>query len=113
MIKVIFVAWTNMIDDNTVIYEDYPQTVSDAVQQLISALTEQNKADIKKTSKEELIDLHLGLGLWIRNNFGLWNHNQSLLNSCKLVAGYHQGQSIESDEASNVIVKALWETLQK
>lgn len=101
-----------MIDEHTVI-KDYPRTVSDAVQQLISALSEQNKADIKNTPEDELIDHHLGLGLWIRNNFGLWSHNQALLDSCKLVAGHHQSQSMEPDEASRIIVEALWETLQK
>ena len=102
-----------MIDENIVIYKDYPQTVSDAVQQLLSALSEQNKAEIRNTAEEELIDHHLGLALWIRNNFGLWSQNQSLLDSCKLVGGYHQGQTIEADKASSIIVKALWETLQK
>ena len=102
-----------MIDENIIIYEDYPETVTDAVNQLLTVLSDMDKEEIRTTSQKDLIDLHLGLGLWIRNNFGLWDHNQALMDSCKLVAGYHPMLTIQPDEASRIIVDSLWETLQK
>lgn len=39
--------------------------------------------------------LHFGLGMWIRNQFGLWPENQALKNSCALAAAREAGCSPE------------------
>lgn len=31
--------------------------------------------------KDELFQLHFGLGMWIRNNWGLWKGNKELLSN--------------------------------
>jgi len=60
-----------------------------------------------------LILEHFGLALWIRNNFGLWQGNEALLESCADFV--HEDRtwylSIHPDTASGVIVEALYERL--
>ena len=54
--------------------------------------------------EDELIDLHFGLGLSIRNSFGLHDANSKLLRDCG---------SDNPDDASAVIIKALWTKLKR
>ena len=50
-----------------------PQTLSEAVTRLKDILSEEDLDRIKKMGNEEdVITLHMGLGNWVRNNFGLW-----------------------------------------
>ena len=53
--------------------------------------------------EDELIRLHRGFGMWIRNNFGLWKGNKALL----METGKRH-----PDDASAVIITALWRTLR-
>ena len=59
------------------------------------------------SAEEELIArFNLGLGTYIRNAFGLWNYkNIDLLKACR-------SENIHPDEASKIILEALWERLQ-
>ena len=52
---------------------------------------------------DDLIDLHFTLGLWIRNNLGLWQGNDFLLAATG-------GQC--PDEASNTIIQLVWRRLR-
>jgi hypothetical protein len=54
--------------------------------------------------EDELISLRFGLGQHIRNAFGLWEGNDTLLRACG---------TADADEASMVILEALWERLQQ
>ena len=49
--------------------------------------------------KDDLINAHFGLGMWIRNNFGLWDGNTSLKEDA--------GQS-HPDSVALVIMERLW-----
>ena len=82
---------------------NYPKTVSEAVDILMHIMPEEELHKIKSSSEENLLFAHLGLGQFIRNNFGLWDENYELMHDC--------GVSNE-DDASNVIVKALWNKLR-
>ena len=55
-------------------------------------------------ARDQLGGLHFGLGMWIRNNLGLWNGNGALLQST--------GQT-DADDASMVIVVAVWDRLRE
>ena len=59
---------------------------------------------VKITQMEEgdLIGLHRSLGMWIRNNFGLWKGNKTLL---------QEAGKRDPDDASQVIVTSLWRSL--
>ena len=46
---------------------------------------------------------HMGMGTWIRNQFGLWHGNQKLFEAC----GGHP------DSASMVIIDAAWRCLRE
>jgi len=81
----------------------YPKTVEESVNLLLSTMSHENIEKLKNTPEENLILQHHALGTHIRNEFGLWKGNQGLLNSCGVA---------EPDDASGVIIKALWEKLR-
>ncbi len=85
----------------------WPKTVDEAVERLMAEISEEDKKTLMNTPERELIQYHFGLGMYIRNEFGLWQGNTDLLESC-CGGGYYQ----EPDEASSVIIKALWERLK-
>jgi len=60
--------------------------------------------------EENLIDVHFALGYQIRHEFGLWTGNDALLESCRILSG---DKNLHVDDASMLIVKALWEKVQK
>ena len=68
--------------------------------------------------KEELIDCHFALGMWIRNNFGLWQGNKELPVDCGKRQYGHLNLKIEEfpevhpDNVSGIIIEALWEKLR-
>ena len=80
-----------------------PTTVEEAVEVLLSQLDAQTKDRLRRDRREDLIGHHFGLGMWIRNNLGLWNHNHALLEDT--------GQE-HPDGVSMAIIEALWERLQ-
>jgi hypothetical protein len=82
----------------------WPKTVDEAVARVLTELTEIQKAEVRDTKEKDLISFHYSLGLMIRNEFGLWKGNKSLMADC---------QASDPDDASFVIVKAVWQKLQK
>ena len=105
----------------------WPRTVAEAVDRLLNKeLTEENIDKIRHMKKAELINLHhFGLGMWIRNNLGIVQGNIGLLEDCVKYAQAHvdsdpelrslaaQGGQMHEDDASGVIINALWERLQE
>ena len=59
---------------------------------------------------DELINLHINLGEYIRNEFGLWSGNDDLMLSCCKIA---KTDKIHEDTASTIIIEALWERLRE
>ncbi len=84
-------------------YNQWPVTVDQAVGVLLGMLPKDEADKIAAMSRDDLINLHFGLGAWIRNNFGLWAQNTALLENT--------GQS-HPDDAAGVIIEALWSRLQ-
>ena len=82
----------------------WPQTVDQAVGVLLGLLPDDEKTKIAAISQDDLAAVHLGLGTWIRNNFGLWSQNRGLLESARAQA---------PDNAAVVIIEALWRRLQE
>ncbi|MFZ4589387.1 MAG: DUF6794 domain-containing protein [Ignavibacteria bacterium] len=80
----------------------YPKTIEEAVDILSHIMLDEDKDLIKNMSEDDLIDLQFGLGMAIRNNFGLWAENYELIADCK---------AKDADGASSVIIKAFWKTL--
>lgn len=84
----------------------WPKTVGEAVDILLRDLAPEVKEKIRTTSRKDLIQFHFGLGMGIRNRFGLWQGNKDLAVSCGSV-------DIHPDSCSMKIIEALWEKLQQ
>lgn len=88
--------------------KQWPATIHEAVGVVIATLSDDDKARIAATSKPDLIGLHFGLGTWVRNNLGLWNGNDDLLQAIR-----EHDSSIHPDDASIMIVEAVWQRLRE
>jgi len=79
-----------------------PDTVSEAVDKLLLILSDDQKDEIRALKEDDLIDLHFGLGLAIRNAFGLHDLDSKLLADCG---------TKHPDDAAGVVVSKLWAKL--
>jgi hypothetical protein len=89
--------------------KDLPKTVDEAVKRLITELSLKDKTTISNMDEADLINLHFSLGRSIRNRY-LYPRNEKLLESCRQEA---MDKYLHWDEASRVIIKALWKRLRK
>jgi hypothetical protein len=90
--------------------EKRPQSVVEAVERLISSLPLKDKTTVANMSRNELPGLHLSLGGYIMNNFGLLSGNRELMKSCRAVS---KEVLRHEEDAVTVIITALWEKLQQ
>jgi hypothetical protein len=86
-----------------------PHSVDEAIARLKKILPLKDRAIIANMQPEELDHLRSGLGDYIKQNFGIYTGNMSLLQSCAELAGIVQPLP---EEACAVILKALWKDLQ-
>ncbi|MBF0118993.1 MAG: putative molybdenum carrier protein [Desulfobacterales bacterium] len=87
-----------------------PKTFKDATISLLSILTFGQKTKISRMTEYELHNISLSLAIYIRNEFKLWDGNESLLESCREVSG---DPDLDEEEASILIIKGIWEKLKK
>ena len=87
-----------------------PKTVEEAVDRLIGELSLKDRTTISNLTEDELINLHINLGEYIRNEFGLWFANKNLMASCCTIAKLDK---IHEDTASTIIIEELWERLRE
>ena len=85
-----------------------PKTVEEAVDRLIEELSLKDRTTLGNLTEDELSLLHINLGEYIRNEFGLWSGNEDLMTSCCFIA---KRDKIHEDEASSIIIKELWSRL--
>ena len=85
-----------------------PATLDEAVGVILATLEDKDLSEIAQMPFTELFSLHFGLGQWIRNNLGLWKANSPLM---KAIQEHTPG--IHADDASMVIIEALWHRLQE
>ena len=78
---------------------EHPKTVNEAVNRLLTILTDTDKEQIKASVKNDLIGFHFNLGKDIRNSFGLNSDNTILLDNRS------------ADDVSMGIIEELWERL--
>ena len=86
--------------------KEWSKTVDEAVAKILSEMPEKDRSRLKSTPEDDLINFHFGLGMFIRNEFGLWAGNKKLLNSCG-------SETMHPDDASTVITKAVWKKLNE
>ena len=82
---------------------DYPASIDAAVRLLQSMVPAEELDKITQMEEGDLIGLHRSLGMWIRNNFGLWKGNKALL---------QEAGKRDPDDASQVIITSLWRSLR-
>ena len=87
-----------------------PRTVDEAVDRLLSNMPLKDKTTVANMSQIELPNLHLTLGRYIMNNFGLLSGNRKLLKSCQSAA---KDVLQHEEDAVGIIIDALWEELQQ
>ena len=87
-----------------------PKTVGDAVKSLIANMPLKFKIDLSKMNEGELINLHFTFGVFIRNQFGLWDENTDLLNDCRKLSGI---TFMHPDDSAAFIIEELWKRLRK
>lgn len=88
--------------------KQWPATMEEAVGVLIAILPETETAKMAAMPESDLIHLHLGLGMWIRNNLGLWQGNDSLMQALRECQ-----PDIHPDDASMLIIEHLWRRLRE
>ena len=81
----------------------FPATVDEAVRLLTDLVPDDEQAGIAALLEADLVDLHFGLGKWVRNNLGLWSPDSPLLKAT--------GQT-NADDALDLIVRAFWQKLK-
>jgi hypothetical protein len=84
--------------------EDWPKTLDEAASRIIDQMKETDKKRARDISAEELAQFHMSWGMSIRNSFGLWKENDSLLRSCGVE---------HPDDASGVIIENVWRKLNQ
>jgi hypothetical protein len=87
-----------------------PKTVNDAIKRLIANMPLKFKVDLAKMDEGDLVNLHFTFGVFIRNQFGLWNENADLLNDCRKLSGI---DFMNADDAAAFIILELWKRLRK
>jgi hypothetical protein len=81
-----------------------PKTVPEAVDHMITALGRDERELIRTADEADLGQFRFGLGTGIREVFQLWHGNKDLLKSCG-------SENMHPDDATTVIVEALWRRL--
>ncbi len=99
-----------------------PQSIQETVGWLTLDLSQTAKDELASMPEDELIDHHFGLGAWIRRIFHLNGRhgNPQMLADYQKIHDAGDGDAPESDgmlnihpdDASMVIVRALWARLR-
>ncbi len=90
--------------------KNLPQAVDEAVDRLLVELSLRDKTKLVNTDEEDLLELHFSLGMYVRNDFGLWDENTELMESCRSLSGE---ANLHADDASFVIIRELWEKVRE
>ena len=95
----------NPTPDPTSKYKIYvPTNLEDAFGELKKMLHPELLKEMKEGSEQNMIQYHMGLGMWMRNNWGLWGGSR--------LAKYFNGIGIfHPDDMSGVILDSFWRHL--
>ena len=81
-----------------------PEDLESAFKELSSMLSPILIDEMKNNSEEDMIQYHRGLGMWLRNNWGLWGSSK-LSNYFKNIGINHP------DDMSGIILDSYWRKL--
>jgi hypothetical protein len=80
-------------------WKQYLMTTEEAVEEVLSHLSENDKLEIAQTTEDNLITLHFRLGMTIRNKMGIWSYSG-------------EGFPSQPDDISSTIIESLWDKLR-
>ena len=83
-----------------------PKDLNDCFFELERLLPNSEIGKIKNSTESEMIKYHLGLGMWIRNNWGLWRGSQ-------LSKWFNEKGIYHPDDMSGIILDSFWRHLNK
>ena len=93
----------------------WPKTIKNATERIIAQMSEEEKRTLRGTNKEELAKFYFGMGVYIRNKFGLFDGNDALMKACALSQHgevYNIFYGDDPDSAAGVIIEAVWKELK-
>lgn len=94
----------------TTLMGDFPQSVDEAVERLISELPLKNRVAIAKMNQRELSAIHVTLGPGIRERYGFWTGNKELMESCRIRSGKDK---FDIATGSAIIIDTMWARLKR
>jgi Circularly permutated YpsA SLOG family len=87
-----------------------PKTVDEAVDQIISDMTLEERVRMANFDKEELRVINYSLSVFIKNQLFMKDLNKELFESCLAVS---ENKNLNESTAALVIIEKLWEKLRK
>ena len=87
-----------------------PKTVDEAIDQIISDMSLEERVRMANFTKEELRVINYSLSIFIRNQLLMKDINKELFESCRMVSG---NKNLNEGTAALVIIEKLWEKLRK
>ena len=90
----------------------YPKSVDEAVDMLIEGLDKESIVNTKNLGKDEFRNIvHFGLGMYVRNHFGLNNGEAAELKED--IIKNSENFLLLTDDFSGVLMDHLWERIQR
>ena len=86
-----------------------PKTVDEAIEQIISDMSLEEKVRMANFDKEELRVINYSLSIFIRNQLFMKDINKELFESCLAVS---ENKNLNESTAALVIIEKLWEKLR-
>jgi hypothetical protein len=86
-----------------------PKTVDEAVDQMITDMTLEERVRMASFDKEELRVINYSMSIFIRNQLFMKDINKELFESCRMVSG---NKNLNEGTAALVIIERLWEKLR-
>jgi hypothetical protein len=74
----------------------------------MATLSDENKVRIAALAESDIFGLHFGLGMWIRNNLGLWQGNDALMQAIQ-----NRDPDVHPDDVSMLIIEDVWKRLRE
>jgi len=81
-----------------------PKDLDDALKQLDLLLGDMGRAEVQRAKESDMIQYHMGLGLWMRNNWGLWAGS-------RLAQYFNQIGIRHPDDMTGIIFDSYWRRL--
>ncbi len=89
---------------------DMPQTVYEAVEDILGDMDLSNKVALANLSEEDLIPLQLSLGLYIKEKLKIWSVNKALEQSCIEAC---KDEGFDKSNPVAVIITKIWKKLRE